>query len=136
MHFPLILTVLATAQASTLLPRDCYDSQGSWPWRKGGNAQLASDTVDRICNNASTSGTVSGTFTGKQTKAWCEPGNLYSALDDVGSATYMMFSVQWTKDYAPPFGPLNDEDCKLRLKNEINGCGWGGKTTTADWTFK
>ncbi|KAF2196212.1 hypothetical protein GQ43DRAFT_383816, partial [Delitschia confertaspora ATCC 74209] len=31
---------------------------------------------------------------------------------------------------------LNDADCKLRLKNEVNGCGYGGESTVADWYFR
>jgi hypothetical protein len=124
-----ILALVATASASAILPRKCHDQW--WTWHQ--NRQLAYETVDKICNNASTTGTVSGTFKAHQKKAWCELGN--PCADCIKPyANYIMFSVQWTREDAPP-GPLSDEDCKLRLKNEVGGCNSGGQGTTADWWF-
>jgi hypothetical protein len=131
MHLTPILILLATASASAILPRKCYGGD-SWRWHQ--NKQLALDTVDKICNNASTSGTVSGTFKGEQQKKWCELGK--PCTDCAGSyANSITFAVKWTKKDAPA-GPLNDGDCNLRLKNEINGCGEaGGSGTTDGWFF-
>jgi hypothetical protein len=102
-------------------PRKCYSGGDAFV-----NMKLANDTVDAIC----TSSGVSGNFNVGQNKTHC-------ALDDKksGLERNIVYVVRWEGKGGPAF--LNDDDCKLRLKKEINGCRWtGGRQTTADWFFK
>ena len=33
-------------------------------------------------------------------------------------------------------GSLSDQDCKYGLKEEINGCGWGGENTHGSFYYR
>jgi hypothetical protein len=125
-----ILAPLAAVQAAAIKAspalgrRGCYQSVGAGSQWFGDEASknVARNIVDKICNAEG----VSGWFVAGQKKTHCEPAS---------DTTTFGFAVTWTGSEAPA-GPLNDEDCKLRLKNEINGCDAGGESTTAGWTFK
>ncbi|KAK7187150.1 secreted protein [Paraphaeosphaeria sporulosa] len=95
----------------------CYSADAPW-W--GSFQDAANAAVDQHCN----SGGVSGYFAQGQTKYFCIQ---HSALQK------SEFWVQWKGKGGLT---LDDNDCKLRLKNEINGCKWGGESTIADWYFR
>ena len=109
--FAVLMPILVTVQAG------CYGGLTGigWPDRYGAHA-----FVDQICN----SGGVSGYFNQGQTKYRCH---------QPGSAVKQEFWVGWRGRGGLT---LNDVDCKLRLKNEIEGCGFGGESTVADWYFR
>ncbi|KAF2793237.1 hypothetical protein K505DRAFT_244834 [Melanomma pulvis-pyrius CBS 109.77] len=106
----IIAPAIATVQAG------CFGSGPTWDPTKN----TAVSVVDQICN----SNGVSGFFTSGQTKSRC-----VNIRDHVRA----QFEAQWTGGGSLS---LNDGDCKLRLKNEINGCSHGGETITAQWRFK
>ncbi|CAJ2504274.1 Uu.00g116680.m01.CDS01 [Anthostomella pinea] len=96
----------------------CY---GGLSW--GAERSYANQAVDDFCDPSKhTSFTQEGFYAG-QTKAYCYTLSAAKKAD---------FSVVWggQGDH-----DLAQSDCVLRFKNEINGCGSGGSTTTSDWTF-
>lgn len=112
-----LLTLLVIiAPAISTVQAACFGSGEYWAPTKN----TALSLVDQICN----SNGVSGYFTSGLTKRRC------INIRDKAKAE---FEVQWTGDGNLT---LKDEDCKLRLKKEINGCEQGGQTTTAQWRFK
>lgn len=96
----------------------CYGGLG---W--GAERAYANQAVDDFCDPSKHESFTQEAFTSGQTKAFCYP------LSDSKKAD---FSVVWGGQ-----GDLSlaQSDCVLRLKNEINGCGSGGSTETAQWTF-
>jgi hypothetical protein len=106
----IIAPVIVTVQAG------CFSGGANWDPTK--NAAL--DIVDRICNG----GGVSGGFGAGQTKNSCQ---------NMRDNARAQFEVQWTGGGGQD---LNDDECKTRLKNEINGCGHGGETVTGGWRYK
>jgi hypothetical protein len=74
--------------------------------------------VDKLCDDG-----LAGYFTEGQTKYGC------SQL----SRNKIEFWTGWKGQGALS---LDSEDCKMRLKNEINGCSLGGESVVADWFFR
>lgn len=106
----ILAPVLGTAQAG------CYSGGESWGNEKGGATAAAS----AICYG----GIIGGYFNEGQTKYYCSPlaGNKKAE-----------FWVRWGGRGGLT---LNNDDCVLRLTNEIGGCEHGGESTVADWYFR
>ncbi|KAF2021245.1 hypothetical protein BU24DRAFT_416902 [Aaosphaeria arxii CBS 175.79] len=114
MQFTTFLAVMAPIIAT--VQAGCYSGGDSW----GGDQGVANSVVDQICNG----GGVSGSFQGGQTKYACR---------QLSGSKKGEFWVRWT---GAGTLSLNDGDCRLRLKNEINGCSNGGESTVAGWFFR
>jgi hypothetical protein len=114
MHLHTIIAVLApgiiTVQAG------CYSGGPTWYPDQG----TANEFVYSICKSRG----ISGFFNQGQTKYRCR---------QMGSDKKFEFWVQWK---GPGGLTLHNQDCNMRLKNEINGCGNGGESTIADWYFR
>ncbi|KAI0528203.1 hypothetical protein F5B22DRAFT_584157 [Xylaria bambusicola] len=110
--------ILAAAFAFSSINAKCYSGLG-WGAEKG----LAEQAVDALCDPTKLNSFIHDGFQQGQTKADCVQLSGNKKAD---------FQVNWGGQ-----GYLNlaQEDCVLRFKNEVNGCGSGGSTTTADWTF-
>lgn len=113
-------SILALISTITVVSADCFGSGDSW----SSEIQLARDGVDYWCDNAVTNGGgLSGSFTAGQTKTRCT---------EMTANKHAILTVQWTGQGTHS---LNDNDCKDKLKQEINACEHGGRRTTADWYF-
>ncbi|KAL2075872.1 hypothetical protein VTL71DRAFT_815 [Oculimacula yallundae] len=119
MQFTSTLLVLATVATSSIVSAKCYTSGQNWAWTE--NYEAARGAVKDLCK----SNGLAGYFREGQEKSAC--ANLPKANAKVD------FGVKWTGKGGLT---LRDADCEWRLTNEINGCGLGGETTTADWWFK
>jgi hypothetical protein len=138
------LTTLATARAvtqdspapapatldtrATIEARKCYkDWDQFWPADK----KVYNDTIEAICNGDG----VSGSFKGKEEKRFCwqEAKCEKCTMNQDKYRLNAIFAVKWTKGTESWLG---DEDCKMRLRNELEGCSSGGRQTTANWYFK
>lgn len=84
-----------------------------------GKSMVGADAmVDKLCED-----NLAGYFTESQTKYGCVQG----------SKNKIGFWTGWGGRGALS---LNNEDCKMRLKNEINACTLGGESVVADWYFR
>lgn len=105
-----LLPILGTVQAG------CYSGGASWDNEKG----RATATVSAVCYGH----IIGGFFNEGQTKYYCvqltdnKKGEFWVGWKGRGGLT------------------LNDDDCVLRLTNEIGGCSHGGESTIADWYFR
>ncbi|KAF2872248.1 hypothetical protein BDV95DRAFT_667306 [Massariosphaeria phaeospora] len=110
-----ILATTATASAK------CFNQvkEGTAFW---GSHDIAMNFVDEICN----SGNMAGYFEAGQAKQAC------SAVSLDGRINWL---VKWTDPESIGGLTLNDDDCKLRLKQEISMCLAGGSTTHNGWEF-
>jgi hypothetical protein len=114
-----ILTpALATVRGMALSRRGCYSGGLSWYMKKKAAASAA---VDGLCHGGD--GGVSGYFAQGQSKTGCV---------NLSGDSHANFEVAW---YGHGGLTLNDNDCKVRLKNEINACEFGGGNTAYDWFF-
>ncbi|KAI1263986.1 hypothetical protein F5Y18DRAFT_428483 [Xylariaceae sp. FL1019] len=117
MQFSTILLLSAAAVNSVYA--GCYTSGVGWGAEKG----LAEQAIDELCDPSKHDAFTYEGFGPGQTKADC-----------------FQLSGDKKADFQVNYGGQGDialaqSDCVLRFKNEINGCGSGGSTTTADWTF-
>lgn len=113
----IILTSLATAQASAVLQRrDCFNDDSDSP-RWNDSQQLAKYTASKICKREG----VAGHYEPGQTKVHCQPAAKYNGFE-----IHIQYSVQFTGAVAH-VGPLLGEDCVEKLLKEIHGCQSGGR---------
>ncbi|KAJ2991023.1 hypothetical protein NUW58_g2676 [Xylaria curta] len=118
MHFPTLFFLVSTA-ALNGVHAGCYTSGTGWGAEKG----LAEQAIDELCDPSKHNSFIFEGFGTGQTKADCVQLSGNKKAD---------FQVNWGGEGSTT---LNQGDCVLRFKNEINGCDSGGSTTTADWTF-
>jgi hypothetical protein len=114
MHLRKLFTI--TTMGVTMVHAKCYDlTTGIY----GQTVQEAAEKVDDFCDHY-----LAGFFTEGQTKYQCL---------DLQQNVKAEFWITWkgSGDLT-----LNSQDCKLRLKNEINGCKAGGESVVADWYFR
>ncbi|KAH7168192.1 hypothetical protein DER46DRAFT_572134 [Fusarium sp. MPI-SDFR-AT-0072] len=112
-----LFQTLTIAALSGTVSAGCFTSGAIWNGRQAHDA--AKGAIDDFCNR----GELSGYFNPQQEKTRCAP------LD---GGSHADFKVKWLGNGGLT---LKVEDCKLRLKNEVDGCTYGGRTVTADWEF-
>jgi hypothetical protein len=100
----------------TMVHAKCY---GLTPGIYGQTFQGAAEKVEDFCDHY-----LAGFFTEGQTKYQCL---------DLQQNVKAEFWVTWMGSGDLP---LNSQDCKIRLKNEINKCTAGGESVVADWYFR
>ncbi|KEZ40059.1 hypothetical protein SAPIO_CDS9065 [Scedosporium apiospermum] len=105
----ILAPVLGTVHAG------CYSGGESWGSEKG----KATSAAVQVCDT-----TVAGDFTG---------GQLKSACRQLTDTKRVEFVVQW-KGSGNAF--ISDDECVLRLTNEIGGCSNGGESDIGQWFFR
>ncbi|KAF1947437.1 hypothetical protein EJ02DRAFT_449612 [Clathrospora elynae] len=109
MHIYPLLALLAPAAVRAA---GCYSETGpGW----GSFRQLANNDADAVCGSSE----VSGNFN----------GNTKYACRYLGNNIKAEFWVTGT-------GYLSAQDCAFGLKEEINGCGWGGENFHGDFYYR
>ncbi|KAF2108576.1 hypothetical protein BDV96DRAFT_605631 [Lophiotrema nucula] len=116
----MLMPAIAIVQGVTLARRGCYNDEDAQTW--GGNTDGVKHFVDQTCHEGP--GGVSGYFEFGQSKTACV---------EIRDGVQANFKVAW---YGVGPLTLNDDDCKLRLKNEISGCNAGGESSIGNWFFK
>ena len=100
---------------------DCYTSGAFWP-----DQGAARFHAERACRGYDGN---QGAFQGE-----FRPGEVKYACIQYSGTSKFEFSVQNLNTGAS--FDLGDDDCVLRLENEINGCGRGGESDVAGWRFR
>ncbi|KAI3325828.1 hypothetical protein HD806DRAFT_553100 [Xylariaceae sp. AK1471] len=118
MQFSISLLVVSAAAIQGVYA-ECYKSGVGWGAEKG----LAEQAIDELCDPSKHDSFIHEGFGTGQTKADCVQLSGDKKAD---------FQVNWGGAGSLS---LAQSDCVLRFKNEINGCGSGGSTTTSEWTF-
>lgn len=119
-------TALATAltllgASITTVSATCYTDGAFWP-----DQGAARYHAERACRGYDgNAGAFQGTFA---------PGEVKYACIQYSGTSKFEFSVQ-NQNLGASFD-LGDDDCVLRLENEINGCGRGGESSVAGWHFR
>ncbi|KAH8716905.1 hypothetical protein GQ44DRAFT_775850 [Phaeosphaeriaceae sp. PMI808] len=98
----------------------CFSGGDTFPDK--GNARYHAERACRGYDGHG--GAFSGTFGGGERKWACV---------QLSSTIKMDFSIQNLNNRAAL--DLGDDDCVLRLHNEINGCDHGGDSTISGWNF-
>lgn len=106
----ILLPALGTVQAG------CYSSGVRW----NADANQAVSTISTICK----SGQIGGFFGAGQTKYFCLnlPNNKKGEF--------------WVQNKGSQGFNLNNDDCILRLNNEVLGCQYGGESVVSGWYFR
>ncbi|OAL42758.1 hypothetical protein IQ07DRAFT_553666 [Pyrenochaeta sp. DS3sAY3a] len=110
-----VYSLISIAHAVSMVQAGCYvASTGLY----GQSMKGADAAADDFCDDD-----LAGYFTEGQTKYRCFqlPNNKVE------------FWVGWTGSGGLS---LKIDDCKKRLKDEINECSFGGESTVADWYFR
>ncbi|KAH8585292.1 hypothetical protein B0O99DRAFT_696679 [Bisporella sp. PMI_857] len=118
MKIPTILAALSAILASKVqgVAATCYKSGDTWP-----NLETAYRFVAEACYN--NGGMFTGYYSPGQTKAMCPRDGGIGLVFEVQNLNNDGFD-------------LGDDDCLLRLKNEILACSHGGESTVAGWRFR
>ncbi|CAG5166775.1 uncharacterized protein ALTATR162_LOCUS6975 [Alternaria atra] len=111
MHFSTLIAVVAPAIIT--VSAKCYNNDGAG-W--GGSRQSANNAADAVCYNGD--GGLAGNFAGTK-----------SACRNIGDNLKALFFVTGN-------GYLSEQDCKFGLKEEINGCGWGGEAQHGAYYYR
>ena len=117
------LATLLVLLGATITPAaaNCYTSGDVWQ-----DKAAARWHVNRACRGYDGHG---GAFTGN-----FAPGEAKSLCVQHSNTQKYNFYVQ-NLNTGQGFD-LKDDDCALRLENEINGCDRGGDSTIAGWRFR
>lgn len=110
-----LYSFIILAPTVTMVRAACYSTTTGM---YGQSMEGASAAVDQFCNNG-----LASYYTKGEIKYRCIqlPRN----------------KVEFWIGWAGKGGlTLKNEDCKMRLKNEINGCTLGGESVVADWYFR
>jgi hypothetical protein len=118
MQFSTMCFIIGAAAVGSV-QAGCFSGGEVW----GGEQGLADQAIDDLCDPAKHTSFTREGFSAGQTKAEC-----YTLSGDKKADFSVNYGGQGTTGLA-------QADCVLRFKNEIDGCGNGGSTTTADWTF-
>ncbi|KAK4183293.1 hypothetical protein QBC35DRAFT_456430 [Podospora australis] len=113
MKFSSVILFVAAA-VSPAAASNCFTSGETW----GDKAADARTQAEAFCRETN----LNFSYNGEQRKS-CR--YLTNALK-------VEFAIRWGGSGTRTLG-LND--CIIRLKDEINNCSRGGRTTTADWEF-
>jgi hypothetical protein len=108
--------LLIVAFGVTVTYAKCY---GLTTGDYGQTEHATNEMVDEFCDHE-----LAGYFTEGETKYGCS--NLQRDVK----------GEFWVKWMGSGDLTLDTEDCKLRLKNEVNGCKAGGASEVADWYFR
>jgi hypothetical protein len=119
MHLSTLFVMLAPAIATVQAGCYGYSEKNGVVERWNDSVEMAKGYADQACNSG-----IGGYFPEGQTKYRC-----YQLRDRLK----VEFWVRWEGRGGLT---LADKDCKLRLKNEIGGCIYGGESTTAQWYFR
>lgn len=115
----LSIPLIALASATSAMA-GCYGS--GKPYLNDCNKNSFLDAADDLCKSL----TLAGYFNYRQTKKACAPARC--------NGIKMNYEVGWKGSSGGH--TLAVEDCKRRLKENINNCPLGGTQTVADWFFK
>ncbi|KAM0190112.1 hypothetical protein ACHAPA_010922 [Fusarium lateritium] len=117
-----LMVLLGTT--ATMVSAKCYGEglNGDINWGGRDGQAAARTATEYACRD--NNGNFKGHFNPGEEKVYCVP---------FGSSTSFVFKV---KNLNTNQGfDLNDDDCALRLQNEINGCNEGGQSTFSGWWF-
>ncbi|CAD0090247.1 unnamed protein product [Aureobasidium mustum] len=93
---------------------DIFQDKGNARWH-----------VERACKGYDNQqGFFQGTFAAGESKYTCVQGS-----------TTQKYDITVRNENTNAAIDLNDDDCVLRLHNEINGCDHGGDSTVSGWRF-
>ena len=109
--------ILALLSSLSAVQATCHSSGDEWGVERG----RALGFIDEFCGDGEA---LKGTYTPGVTKYRCR-----QLRDNVQAQFWIYYNGGFTSS-------ISEEDCKYRLKNEVNGCPRGGSTWVGDFQFR